>query len=87
MLDSAAAAAGLGALREQPGINELDAAEATQRAWFVDGRSLTDAEVCRDIADELGLDADAVTEAFSSPAGRATALAGFRALRRLRVVS
>ncbi|MDH6219572.1 DsbA family protein [Streptomyces pseudovenezuelae] len=87
VLDSAAAAAGLAALRDQPGISELDAAEAMQRAWFVDGRSLSDAEVYREIAVALGLDADAVTTAFSSPAGRGKARADFRALRRLRVRS
>lgn len=70
VLDSAAAPPGLAALRDQPGISELDAAEAMQRAWFVDGRSLSDAEVYRDIAEELGLDADAVTAAYSAPAGR-----------------
>ncbi|MFI1766146.1 DsbA family protein [Streptomyces sp. NPDC020800] len=87
VLDSVAAAAGLAALRDQPGIGELDAAEAVQRAWFVDGRSLSDAAVYRDTADELGGDADAVTAAFTSPAGRVKAHAGFRALRRLRVTS
>ncbi|WP_326731776.1 DsbA family protein [Streptomyces phaeochromogenes] len=87
VFDSAAAAAGLAALRDQPGISELDAAEAVQRAWFVDGRSLSDAEVYRNIAGELGLDADAVTEAYRSPAGRVKARADFRALRRLRVLS
>ncbi|WP_327696712.1 DsbA family protein [Streptomyces sp. NBC_00459] len=87
VLDSAAAGAGLAALRDQPGISELDAAEAVQRAWFVDGRSLSDAEVYRDIAGELGLDADAVTAAYSSPSGRVKARADFRALRRLRVLS
>ncbi|MFE1838640.1 DsbA family protein [Streptomyces sviceus] len=87
VLDSTAAAAGLAALRDQPGVSELDAAEAVQRAWFVDGRSLCDPEVYRDIADELGLDADAVTTAYGAPAGRAKAHADFRALRRLRVLS
>ncbi|WP_328835249.1 DsbA family protein [Streptomyces europaeiscabiei] len=87
VLDSAAAAAGLAALRDQPGISELDAAEAMQRAWFVDGRSLSDAEVYRDIADELGLNADAVTAAYSAPAGRGKAHADFHALRRLGVTS
>ncbi|WP_241777772.1 DsbA family protein [Streptomyces sp. CT34] len=87
VLDSVAAAAGLAALRDQPGISELDAVEAVQRAWFVDGRSLSDAEVYRDIADELGLDADAVTTAYASPAGRVKAHADFRTLRRLRVTS
>ncbi|MDW6059372.1 DsbA family protein [Streptomyces sp. FXJ1.4098] len=87
VLDSAAAAAGVSALRDQPGISELDVAEAVQRVWFVDGRSLSDAEVYRDIADELGADADAVTTAYASPGGREKARADFRALRRLRVTS
>lgn len=87
VLDSTAAAAGLAALRDQPGIIEPDAAEAMQRAWFVDGRSLSDAEVYRGTAGELGLDADAVTAAYSAPASRAKARADFRALRRLRVLS
>lgn len=87
VLDSVAAAAGLAALRAQPGIHPLDAAEAVQRAWFVDGRSLTDAEVYRDIAGELDLNADAVATAYASPAGRAEARADFRALRRLGVTT
>ena len=87
VLDSAAAAAGLAALRDQPGISDLDAVEAMQRAWFVDGRSLSDTEVYRDMADEFGLDADAVTAAFSASASRVKARADFRALRRLRVLS
>ncbi|MFJ4204842.1 DsbA family protein [Streptomyces sviceus] len=87
VLDSTAAAAGLAALRAQPGVGALDAVEAVQRAWFVDGRGLSDPEVYRDIADELGLDADAVTAAYGAPAGRVKARAGFRALRRLRVLS
>ena len=87
VLDSTAAAAGLAALRDQPGISALDAAEAVQRSWFVDGRNLSDAEVYRDIADEFGLDTDAVTAAYRAPAGRVKARAGFRALRRLGVTS
>ncbi|MFC9757984.1 DsbA family protein [Streptomyces sp. NPDC056921] len=85
VLDTAAAAAGPSAPRDQPGTSELDVAEAVQRAWFIDGRSLSDAAVHRDIADELGGDADAATAAYSPPASREKACAGFRALRRLRV--
>ncbi|MEU5322036.1 DsbA family protein [Streptomyces sp. NPDC021056] len=77
VLDSAAAAAGPAALRDQPGVSEPDAAEAMQRAWFIDGRSLSDAEVYRRIAGDLGLDADAVNAAYSSPASRAKARAAF----------
>ncbi|WP_229842309.1 DsbA family protein [Streptomyces tanashiensis] len=87
VLDSTAAAAGLIALREQPGVSALDAAEAVQRAWFSDGRSLSGVEVFRDIAGELGADADAVAAAYVSPAARMQALSGFRALRRMHVTS
>ncbi|MCX4854393.1 hypothetical protein [Streptomyces canus] len=87
VLDSTAAAAGPAALRDQPGISELDAAEAMRRAWFVDGHSLSDAEVYRGVAGELGPDADAVTAAYRAPASRAKARADFRTLRRLRVLS
>jgi putative protein-disulfide isomerase len=51
------------------------------------GRSLADAEVYRGIAGELGLDADAVTAAYSAQASRMKARADFRTLRRLRVLS
>lgn len=87
MLDSATAAARLAALRDQPGVSELEAAGAMQRAWFVDGRSLSDVDVYRDIVDELGLDTDAVTSAYSAPAGRGEARAAFHAPRRLGVTS
>ncbi|WP_331743585.1 hypothetical protein OG762_48090 (plasmid) [Streptomyces sp. NBC_01136] len=41
----------------QPGASVLvDAAAAMQRAWYVDGRGLSDVQVYRDIAAELGLD-------------------------------
>ncbi|MGW5496791.1 hypothetical protein [Streptomyces olivaceoviridis] len=58
--------------RESPGISEPDAAEAVQRAWFVDGRGLSGAAVHQDVAvaDELGGDAYAVTTASASPARR-----------------
>lgn len=40
-------------------------------AWYVDGRSLSDAEVYRDIAIELGLDATLVVAAYNDSATRA----------------
>ncbi|MES5823195.1 DsbA family protein [Streptomyces sp. RG80] len=85
LMDSADAATGLVALRSQPGANALDAAAAMQRAWYVDGRSLSDAAVYRDIATELGLDADAVGAAYVSPAARTEAEADFLQVRRLGV--
>lgn len=85
VMDSADAATGLVALRSQPGANALDAAAAMQRAWYVDGRSLSDARVYQDIATELGLDADALAASYASSATRAEAKADFLNVRRLGV--
>ncbi|MFF7953379.1 DsbA family protein [Streptomyces griseorubiginosus] len=88
--DSTAAAAGLAVLYGQAdkvGVEHLDAVEAVQQAWFVDGRSLADPEVYRDIADGLGLDASSVTAAYASPEPWQQARADFRALRRLHVTT
>lgn len=85
VMDSTDAAAGLVALRSQPGANALDAAAAMQRAWYVDGRSLSDSEVYRDLAGELDLDADAVAAAYTLPATRSEAEADFLQVRRLGV--
>ncbi|MEV4449393.1 MULTISPECIES: DsbA family protein [Streptomyces] len=85
VMDSADAATGLVALRSQPGVNALDAAAAMQRAWYVDGRSLSGAAVYRDLAAELGLDAEAVAAVCASPAARAEAEADFLEVRRLGV--
>ncbi|MFC8663897.1 DsbA family protein [Streptomyces sp. NPDC057199] len=85
VMDSFDAALGLVALRNQPGANALDAAVAMQRAWYLDGRSLSDVQVYRDIAAELGLNTDAVATAYTSPAARAEAEADFHEVRRLGV--
>ncbi|WP_406451247.1 DsbA family protein [Streptomyces sp. NBC_01622] len=85
VMDSADAATGLVALRSQPGVNALDASAAMQRAWYRDGRSLSAAGVYRELAAELGLDAEAVVAAFASPAARAEAEADFLEVRRLGV--
>ena len=77
VMDSTDAATGLLALTGQPGVSVLDAAAAMQRAWYVDGRSLSDAEVYRDIAIELGLDATLVVAAYNDSATRAAAEAQF----------
>ncbi|MFK0112296.1 DsbA family protein [Streptomyces sp. NPDC091217] len=87
VMDSADAATGLVALRSQPGASALDAAAALQRAWYVDGRSLSDPEVYRELATELGLDADATAAAYASPAARAEAESDFFEVRRLGVDS
>jgi putative protein-disulfide isomerase len=87
VMDSADAAAGLVALRSQPGANALEVGAAMQRAWYLDGRSLSDGQVYRDIAAELGLDPDAVTAAYASPAARAEAETDRHQVRRLGVDS
>ncbi|MPY58774.1 thioredoxin domain-containing protein [Streptomyces spongiae] len=74
---------GLAALRDQPGINDREAAEAVRRAWFVDGGGPSDAEVYQDVADELGPHSDAVTAAYACPTGRVKDHADFRELRTL----
>jgi putative protein-disulfide isomerase len=85
VMDSTDAAAGLVALRRQDGTRALDAAAAIQRAWYIDGRSLSDPQVYRDVAAALGLDADAVADAYADPAIRTEAQADFREVRRLGV--
>ncbi|MGW2741007.1 DsbA family protein [Streptomyces sp. NPDC001450] len=85
VMDSADAACGLVALRNQPGVDVLDAAAALQRAWYADGRSLSDVRTYRSIAVGLGLDPRTVAAAYTSPATRAQARADFREVRRLGV--
>ncbi|MBL1098413.1 DsbA family protein [Streptomyces coffeae] len=83
VMDSADAATALVALRSQPGVTDLDASAALQRAWYRAGRSLSDPAVHRDVAVQLGVDADAVAAAYADPATRAEAEADFLEVRRL----
>ncbi|GAA5161338.1 DsbA family protein [Ornithinimicrobium tianjinense] len=87
VMDSTDSATGLVALRKQAPERELELAGALQRAWYVDGRDLSDVQVYRDIATELGLDPDATAAAYKDPASRAEAQQEFRELRRLGVDS
>ncbi|NJP81047.1 DsbA family protein [Streptomyces sp. AA8] len=87
VLDSAAAATALAALREQAPERTLEFAGALQRAWYVDGRSLSAPETVRAVASGLGVDADAAVAAFADPAVRRAAEAEFREVRRLGVDS
>ncbi|MFF5078246.1 DsbA family protein [Actinoplanes sp. NPDC000266] len=80
--DSTDAATGLVALG-----HGLDAAAAMQRAWYAEGRSLSDPQVYRDLAVELGQDPDRVAAAYAAPATRSTARDDFREVRRLGVES
>ncbi|MET9293381.1 DsbA family protein [Streptomyces sp. NPDC003077] len=85
VMDSADAAAGLIALRRQAPERMLDAVDAMQRAWYQDGRSLSDVQVHRDIAEHLGLDADAVAADYAAPDSRGQAEREFREVRSLGV--
>ena len=87
VMDSVDAAAGLAALRRRDRDVTLTAAEALQRAWFLDGRSLSDEQVYRDTAAALGLDADAVARDYTDPRIRAEARADFDQTHRLGVTA
>lgn len=87
VLDSLDAATGLVALRTQDPDRVLDLAAAMLRTWHIDGRSLSDPTVYRDIARELGLDSDAVAAAFTDPASRMEAEGDLREVRRMGVDS
>ncbi|GAA3704320.1 DsbA family protein [Arthrobacter ginkgonis] len=85
MMDSAAAAAGLVALRRQAPERALEFAAAIQSAWYLQGRDLRDPALYREIAAAHGIDADEVSEVYATPAVRAEAEEDFRRLRRLGV--
>ncbi|MBA2811355.1 DsbA family protein [Streptomyces sp. KM273126] len=85
VMDSTDAATGLVALRRQAPGRILELASALQRAWYIDGHSLSDLDVYRSIAAGHGLDASAVAEAFLDLATRTEAEGDFRELRQLGV--
>jgi putative protein-disulfide isomerase len=66
VMDSEAAARGVVALRRAATDRAAELAGALQRAFYVDGRSLSDPATYRKVAAEAGLDADAVV-AFDAP--------------------
>lgn len=78
VMDSEAAARGLAALRAAAPDRAADLAVALQRAFYVDGLSLSEAATHRKVAEEAGLDGDAVAAAFEGPEARAAAEADFR---------
>lgn len=78
VMDSEAAARGLAALRQAAPNRAAELAGALQRAFYVEGRSLSTAETYRAIAEEVGLDADDVVQVFESPASETAARADFR---------
>ncbi|PPS70998.1 MULTISPECIES: DsbA family protein [Streptomyces] len=78
VMDSEAAARGVAALRQVAPAREVELATALQRAFYVDGRSLSDPATYRKVAEEAGLDADAVIAAFEAPPAQEAAQADFR---------
>ncbi|MEU2779780.1 DsbA family protein [Streptomyces sp. NPDC007162] len=78
VMDSVAAARGVAALRGAAPDRAAQLATAVQDAFYVDGLSLSDPATYRRIAEDAGLDADAVVAAFESPETQAAAEADFR---------
>ncbi len=66
VMDSEAAARGLAALRQAAPERAAELAIAVQKAFFHDGLSLSAAKTYRKIADDFGLDSDAVVGAFKT---------------------
>ncbi|MFE0256667.1 DsbA family protein [Streptomyces sp. NPDC059010] len=77
VMDSEAAARGVAALRQLAPDRAAELATAVQRAFYVDGLSLSEPATYRKLAEEAGLDADAVVAAFEAPETRAAAEADF----------
>ncbi|PAZ11233.1 DsbA family protein [Streptomyces sp. SA15] len=78
VMDSEAAARGVAALRQVAPDRAAELAAVLQHAFYVDGRSLSDAATYRWIAQAAGLDADAVVAAFEAPEAQTVARAEFR---------
>ena len=78
VMDSQAAARGLAALRSVAPDRALELAVALQRAFYVDGHSLSAPGTYARVAEAAGLDADSVVSALPSPTTEAEAEANFR---------
>jgi putative protein-disulfide isomerase len=77
VMDSEVAARGVAALRQAAPARAVELAVALQHAFYVDGLSLSDPATYRKVAEEAGLDADAVVAAFEGPGVRVAAGADF----------
>jgi len=77
VMDSEAAARGFAVLRHADPTRTVTLAVALQRAFYLDGHSLSTPDTYRKVADAAGLDADAVVAAFHSPAARTAAETDF----------
>jgi len=78
VMDSEAAARGVAALRRAAPERAAELATGLQKAFYVDGLSLSDPATYRKLAADAGLDAEAVVTAFEGPEAAAEARADFR---------
>lgn len=77
VMDSEAAARGVVALRQAAPDRVVELVAALQRAFYVDGRSLSDPATYRSVARAAGLDPDTVATAFVAPGPAAAAKSDF----------
>jgi putative protein-disulfide isomerase len=87
VMDSTDAARGVAALRQVAPHRAAELAMAVQRAFYVDGLSLSATASYRAVAAATGLDADAVATAFESSDSQAAAEADFRRAAELGVTA
>jgi putative protein-disulfide isomerase len=78
VMDSHAAARGVATLRAAAPRRAVELAVALQRAFYVDGHSLSAQDTYAEVAGAAGLDVDSVVAALRSPATEAAAEADFR---------
>ncbi|WP_030935846.1 DsbA family protein [Streptomyces sp. NRRL S-646] len=78
VMDSEAAARGVAALRQAAPARAAELAAALQDVFYVDGLSLADPATYRKVAEQAGLDAEAVVAAFQSGESQQAAEADFR---------
>ena len=85
--DSAAAAAGLAALRSQDESRGIEFLDRMQQAFYVEGRSLSDRETYAQMAAANGLDADRTKHLLATGEAAKLAQADFALARSLGVAS
>jgi putative protein-disulfide isomerase len=83
VLDSDGAAAGFAALRAQAPERAVELAAAMQRAFYLDGRSLSDPDTFVDLARACGLDSAPVRDFMTGPDGGLAAAEDFALARAL----
>jgi putative protein-disulfide isomerase len=85
VMDSEAAARGFAAVRQAAPDRAAELAVAVQRAFYLDGLSLSEPATYRKVAEQAGLDSEAVAAAFTDPRSAAAAAADFQRAAQLGV--